>query len=70
MCETILVAISESESPEVSKDVEMFKRDLMPQLLTLSGDKVANIRQRVGVCFLVRQDCWMQMVQVHPVRGE
>ena len=70
MCETILVAISESESAEVSKDVEMFKRDLMPQLLTLSGDKVANIRQRVGICFQVRQDRGMQMVQVHPVRGE
>lgn len=51
MCQTILEGIIESEAPDPTKDVEMFKKDLLPQLLVLAEDKVANIRHRVGICF-------------------
>ena len=70
MCETILVAISEADASEASKDVDMFKRDLLPQLLALSGDKVANIRSRVGICFQVLQDRWRLLDRVRSIRGE
>jgi hypothetical protein len=53
MCETILLALTQSDSQDITKDVEMFQRDLLPHLLVLATDKVANIRQRAGICLQV-----------------
>jgi hypothetical protein len=52
MCITVLQTIKESEdkkAPEAAMDIEMFKRDLLPHLLSLVEDRVANIRQRAGI---------------------
>ena len=52
MCITVLQTIKESEenkAPEAANDIEMFKRDLLPHLLALAEDRVANIRQRAGI---------------------
>mmetsp|Transcript_753 Transcript_753/g.1545 ORF Transcript_753/g.1545 Transcript_753/m.1545 type:complete len:645 (+) Transcript_753:130-2064(+) len=45
MCENLLVAPAEL-------DVDMFKKDFLPQLLVLAEDKVANIRQKAATCLL------------------
>jgi serine/threonine-protein phosphatase 4 regulatory subunit 1 len=52
MCITALQTIKESEenkAPEAANDIEMFKTDLLPHLLVLAEDRVANIRQRAGI---------------------
>ena len=55
MCVTCLQDLDAQmgQGRDVGADVDRFKKDLLPHMLALADDKVANIRQRTGVGLLL-----------------